>query len=150
MKKIHRTSGQGSVEFALVVPLILLISVMFIDLGRVIYYHSALTNAVREGARHAIVTQFPSATQREQGIQQAVVQYSVALPLQLSDVTVYCERNPAKLVKDQADPCAEYVTVSAHMEVDPMVAVFAWVIGGNTYSITAESTMQMTPYGSDT
>ncbi|MDD2921624.1 MAG: pilus assembly protein [Anaerolineales bacterium] len=148
MKKIRRVAGQSIVEFALVLPLILLTVIVFIDLGRIVYFHSALSNAVREGARYAIASQFASSAERQSGIQQKVIHYAIALPLNLSDISVYCERNPTLLVKDQADPCANYVTVSANIEIAPMIPAFAQIIGGgNTFDITAQSTMQMTPYG---
>lgn len=48
--------GQGLVEFALVIPLFLLIVFSMFDLGRVIWANDALANAAREGARFASVT----------------------------------------------------------------------------------------------
>lgn len=131
-------------EFALVLPLILLIIFVFIDLGRIVYFYSALNNAVREGTRYAIVTRFASSDERELAIQQQVVGYSVAAQINLNDVSVYCDQNQA----DLNNPCDNYVTVSAHVEVEPMTVFLARIIGGgNTFGITAESTMQMTPYG---
>ena len=43
--------GQSLVEFAMVVPLLLLIVFAIIDFGRILQGHVSLTNAVREGAR---------------------------------------------------------------------------------------------------
>lgn len=45
------SSGQSTVEFALVLPLLALIVMGMIDLGRVFYTYGALANAAREGAR---------------------------------------------------------------------------------------------------
>lgn len=144
MKKNRGVPGQSLVEFALVLPLILLIIFVFIDLGRIVYFYSALNNAVREGARYAIVTQFPSGSQRELDIRQKVVDYSIAIPINPNNVSIYCDQNQA----DLNNPCDNYVTVSAHVEVEPMTVFFARIIGGgNTFGIKAESTMQMTPYG---
>lgn len=44
-------AGQGLVEFAMVLPLLLVIVCAIIDFGRVLQAHVSLTNAVREGAR---------------------------------------------------------------------------------------------------
>ncbi len=44
------------IEFALLLPLALFLIIGFIDLGRVVFFYSALSNAVREAARFAIVT----------------------------------------------------------------------------------------------
>ncbi len=48
-------SGQGLVEFALVVPVLLLILFGVLDLGRSFHTYISLTNAAREAARYAAV-----------------------------------------------------------------------------------------------
>ena len=50
--------GQGLVEFALVLPIFVLILVGIFDLGRAVFAYNTLTNAAREGARMAIVNQY--------------------------------------------------------------------------------------------
>jgi Flp pilus assembly protein TadG len=50
-----RSRGQNLVEFALVIPLFLLMLFGMIDIGRVIWANDALANAAREGARYASV-----------------------------------------------------------------------------------------------
>jgi Flp pilus assembly protein TadG len=47
--------GQSLLEFVLVLPILLLFVSMLLDLGRLVFYKSSLTNAVREGARYGIV-----------------------------------------------------------------------------------------------
>ncbi|HET7038079.1 MAG TPA: TadE/TadG family type IV pilus assembly protein [Thermomicrobiaceae bacterium] len=47
--------GQGMVELAVVLPLLLVILLGTIDLGRAFYTYVALTNAAREAARYAAV-----------------------------------------------------------------------------------------------
>lgn len=149
MKTKRASSGQTLVEFALVFPLILLIVVVFIDLGRIVYYHSALSNAVREGARYAIVHQYTVDSVRQSDVQQVVVKYGVGLPA-FTKFSVYCGQavtDPS--LEDHSAPCSNYVTVYAKMQVDPMVPFMAQIIGsGNKFDVTAVSTMLMTPYGS--
>ena len=138
--------GQGLLEFALVLPMLIFLMVAFIELARIIYFYSALNNAVREGARYAIVHQFASSTARTTEVRQTVAQYAVALSLNPADISIYCDRDPLNTTDN---PCTAYVTVSADIEIEPMVGFFAQFIGGsNTYHINADSTMQMTPYGS--
>jgi hypothetical protein len=48
------SSGQSLTEFALVVPIFLLIMIAVFDLGRVIWANNSLTSAAREAARFAI------------------------------------------------------------------------------------------------
>jgi len=47
--------GQSLVEFALLLPILMLIVVVLVDLGRAVYYYSVVHNAAREGARYGIV-----------------------------------------------------------------------------------------------
>lgn len=47
--------GQSLVEFALILPVFLLLLVGIFDIGHVVWSNDALTNAAREGARFAIV-----------------------------------------------------------------------------------------------
>jgi Flp pilus assembly protein TadG len=51
----RRTHGQALVEFALVLPIFLVAMFGLIDVGRLIYQHSVLSQAAREGARLAAV-----------------------------------------------------------------------------------------------
>ncbi len=52
--------GASLVEFALTLPLLLLVLVAAVDLGRAFYTYVAITNAAREGARFG--ASFPSNT----------------------------------------------------------------------------------------
>lgn len=61
--------GQSLVEFALVLPVLLLLFMGILDFGRAVYAYNTLSNAAREGARVAIVDQtvvagIPVAAQR--------------------------------------------------------------------------------------
>lgn len=70
----QRRKGQALVEFALVIPLFLLLLVGLFDLGRAVFAYNTLTNAAREGARIAIVNQYkPSIIQRAKD-QTAIVE----------------------------------------------------------------------------
>lgn len=145
MRLRRRTRGQAMVEFALIFPLILLVILMFIEVGRVVYGYSALNHAVREGARFAIVRLFPSSDQRLADIRDWVRPSAIGLPLVTDDIVVYCDGDPG----DNGNPCEETVTVSATADLVPMSAFIARILGtGSVYHITAESTMQMTPFGS--
>jgi Flp pilus assembly protein TadG len=63
-RKINNQQGSAIVEFALVLPLLLLFLFGVIEFGLAIYNKQILTNAAREGARAGIVarsTRLPSA-----------------------------------------------------------------------------------------
>jgi hypothetical protein len=53
----HHTAGQSMVEFALILPLLVLFLVGIFDLGRAFFSYIAITNAAREGTR--VVTFWP-------------------------------------------------------------------------------------------
>lgn len=55
MKRIKRENGQAAVEFALVLPVLLIILCGIIDFGWLFYNKLALSNTCREGARFAVV-----------------------------------------------------------------------------------------------
>jgi Flp pilus assembly protein TadG len=141
-------------EFSLIFPLILLVMLMFIELGRVVYFYSALNNAVREGARFGTVC--PSADygigeacltadDRLAKIRAKVIGYAIWLPLRADQISVYCDEDPS----NNSNPCGEYISVKADLQVAPMAAFIARILGaGTTYDLTAESTMQMSPWGS--
>ena len=53
--KNKKNSGQSLLEFAITMPLLLLLVMGVFDLGRGIYYYSAIHNAAREGARYGAI-----------------------------------------------------------------------------------------------
>lgn len=59
-----RRRGQALVEFALVIPIFLLLLMAVVDLGRAVFAYNSVTNAAREGTRLAIVNQTTSAIQQ--------------------------------------------------------------------------------------
>lgn len=131
-------------EFALVLPMIVVLLVLSIELGRIVYYYSALNNAVREGSRFAVVQLFPSSSDRLAAVQQRVMGYAIWLPLSAGDISTYCDMDPA----NTSNPCENYVTVSASVDIPPMVPFVAAAFGsGTSYHLQAKSTMLMTPYG---
>ncbi len=52
-----KKKGQAMVEFALVFPLLLLLTVGVIEVGRILFSYSAIIAAAREGARYGAATQ---------------------------------------------------------------------------------------------
>lgn len=56
-------SGQSLVEFALVLPIILLVIVGFFEIGRAVFAYNTIANAARQGARVATVNQLADVTE---------------------------------------------------------------------------------------
>jgi hypothetical protein len=57
--------GQAIVEFAMIVPLFILIVMGLFDVGRAVYAYNTASNAARAAARVAIVNQDPAAIRAE-------------------------------------------------------------------------------------
>jgi len=53
----HRTRGQSLVEFALILPILLILMLGILDFGRAIFAYNSVSNGARSGARVAIVNQ---------------------------------------------------------------------------------------------
>jgi len=75
-------SGQTLVEFALIVPIFILMMVGIFDAGRAVYYWSTINNAAHEAVRLAIVDQNTG------DVRARAVSQSVAVGVDSADVTV--------------------------------------------------------------
>lgn len=80
--------GQSLVELALLLPVLLIMAVVTIDLGRGVYYYSVIYNAAREGARYGIVHQQPYNTIPIDvpGIEAAARELTIGLDQDMIDV----------------------------------------------------------------
>ena len=61
-KKLRSESGASAVEFALLLPVLMMILFGIIEFGMALYRQAILTNASREGARLGIVQSVPPIT----------------------------------------------------------------------------------------
>lgn len=78
-----RLSGQGLVEFALIVPVLLVMALGIINFGHVFAVHASLVNAAREGARYGMVHPTDAA-----GICNRVVETAFLTSPELNTITV--------------------------------------------------------------
>ena len=62
-RRARDARGQSLVEFALVIPIILLVIVGFFEIGRAVFAYNTLANAARQGARVATVNQLADVTE---------------------------------------------------------------------------------------
>ena len=114
MMKNTKNSGQSLVEFAITLPLLLLVVMGVFDLGRGIYYFSAIHNAAREGARYGAVNHCDT-----EGIKNAAKLMIVGMG---NDVEV---NDPVKHYTPQGNPDRIVVTVEYPFRtVTPLVGVF--------------------------
>jgi Flp pilus assembly protein TadG len=83
--------GQSLVEFALVLPILLLILLGVVDLGRVYYAYVTLTNASREGARFGATYGWTTPTTTQSAIRNRTKNESAnVLKLADSNIIVEC------------------------------------------------------------
>jgi hypothetical protein len=55
MKRTRREKGQSATEFALILPVLLIVMAGLLDLGRLYYSYVAVTDAAGEGAAYAAI-----------------------------------------------------------------------------------------------
>ncbi len=129
---VRKSRGQSMLEFALILPILLIFIMMVLDLGRLLFYYSTITNAVREGARYGIIHPGDDAD-----IRSRVHEYSVGIGPAEYGVTYFVNVN----YDDATSPTA--VIVEATYTFVPITSVAAWITGGQTYDISSQATMHI-------
>ncbi len=85
------------VEFALVVPIFILMLVGLFDMGRAVYAYHTLNNAAREGGRQATVDQYVA------HIQERAAGHAVALGVPAANVYVDFRKSTSPDVENSCD-----------------------------------------------
>jgi hypothetical protein len=81
-----KNSGQGMLEFALAIPILLLILLGTIEMGRLLFFYSSVASASREAARYgAAVDNFSDCT----GIRDAAKRVGFFAGIEDSDITIF-------------------------------------------------------------
>jgi hypothetical protein len=137
MKKSTRSrhNGQSLVEFALIIPAFLLITVMVFDLGRAVYYSSTIHNAAREAARYGIV--HPDDIT---GMEDRAISYAIGLGLDDSNF------NPAPTIINPTNR-SDLPTPSVHIYISydfiPATPLVSRFISGGAITLKGEATMKL-------
>jgi Flp pilus assembly protein TadG len=143
--------GQSLVEFALVFPIIVLLVVAFVEVGRAVFAWNTIANAARQGARVAAVNQLADYTECDESrpiedpydphwsFKGCAVLTAKTLGITGSDVSVAYATPPGTTIDCSPDlhiGCLAAVTVTYDFEVaTPFVS---WIIGPFTMSQTSE------------
>ena len=161
MPRCSESRGQALVEFALVIPIVMLVMVGLFDLGRVVFVNNSLSDGARNGARHAATDPRGAAycANVDEAVRSAIrgqplSTYIVALvtidgngnPL---DTYVVCQNGAngagrATMIADREVTPGDRVTVELQADVDLAVGFVAQAAGQSTFTLQAESTMQVT------
>jgi Flp pilus assembly protein TadG len=144
----RRSRGQAMVEFALVIPIFLMVLCGMLDFGFILFSRMSAINAAREGARVAAMTSDPTTMVSVAKSRAVSAAQAAGLSVAQADVTVICiQMNPTT----QA-PC----TFSAHgpanlrgvqpgdsvsVKVDYLYRPFFPLLTGTTFTLS--STVQM-------
>ena len=144
--------GQGVVEFALVVPVIVFLVVAFIEMGRAVYSYTTVANAARQGARVAAVNQLTTFAECDESlpIQDAAdahwtivgcaIQAGVSLGLQPSNVSIAYSAPPGTTLS-----CSPTIHVGciAAVTVTYQYRPSTPLVSGVMPSVTMTSTSEM-------
>jgi Flp pilus assembly protein TadG len=138
----RRRRGQALVEFALVLPLLLLLLVGLFDLGRAVFAYNTLTNAAREGARIAIVNQYKPSIIARAKQQTAIVE------LNDPSVTIDFYQVKADGTADTSKQCALVAVgclavVSFEATYEPITPFIRDIIFKNGVTFTAKSVLSV-------
>lgn len=119
-------AGQALVEFAIVVPVLLLLVMGLIQFGFIFNGQITLTSAVREGARLAVVNT------DDDDVKDRVEATAIALLLDL-------DRNDIVINRSLPD---DALSVRADATVDIIMPLLPMAVG-ETYTLSAESIMRI-------
>jgi hypothetical protein len=139
-----RANGQGLIEFALVIPVILLLLFGIFDLGRAVYAYSTIANAARQASRLAIVNQDLAP------IQAKAVYESVALGLQDDDVLVIYCKSGELCESDATQECAPPIdigcdaVVTVEYSYSPATPALSALVGPLVLSSTSRLAVERT------
>jgi hypothetical protein len=126
-KQRRPAAGQSINEFALIIFILLVIFILILDLGRAVYYYSAVYNSAREGARYGSID--PDNTT---AIENRVRDYTVGLDSDELTITI--------LYPD--DETIQVVVSYEFQAVTPLVYVFS---GSNIITLNSQATMYIEP-----
>lgn len=132
-----RQRGLAMVEFAITLPLLLLLMLATAELGRLISQYDTLTKAVRDGARYAASTAASGST----GLVYVTPQIQSAVANLVATGNINGTGNPLLPGLSAADVTVSdagngYVSVSATYAYEPMLAATLPTFGlGNSVSL---------------
>jgi len=121
----RRERGQELVEFALILPLLLLLMVGIFEFGYVVFAYNTLSNAVREGARYGSVH---PADETE-------------ILVRAKRLTTGLNQNEAVWTWDVDDSVSGRIGVSVEYEHTLFTGFLLQAFGGDTLTLRAASSM---------
>lgn len=130
-KRLKGEKGQAMVEFALVLPIFLLIICGILDFGWMFYNQLSLDNACREGARYACVNSTKTTTEIETHIINSCNPY-ISNDLDISIAYTVT-----------ANPTSGDVNVTITSEMVILTPVMSIIVGGTTKTLVSTVIMKV-------
>lgn len=143
-RRKHRSRGQSLVEFALILPIMMVLLAAVLDLGRVFYATISLNNAAREGAFQAAQT--PDSFQSGQPCNTAtnLIVCRVQLESKGSAVTVADDAITRTCsVSGCPQQAGSTVTVGVTGQFQLLTPLLSVIFGGQTIPMSASATAQL-------
>lgn len=125
IKHKQKERGQELVEYALILPIMMLILMSILDLGRAVYYYSAIHNSAREGARYGVINPEDPA-----GIEAVVRKKAVVL-------------NPADLTVVIILPDEDTVQVTVTYQFAAITPIAGILLGENVITLGSRAAMRI-------
>jgi len=151
LKLKNRENQRGSVvvEFAIVLPLLLLLFIGITEFGIAYYNKQVITNASREGARAGIVALSEEETQgqKEERIKEIVHDYAKDRVITFGEDS-FSIANNSVILEGCNETSDDYCKVSVEYEYTYIVLQLINFFGadfGTTLNIGASTTMRMEP-----
>jgi Flp pilus assembly protein TadG len=134
--------GQALVEFALVIPIFLILVVSVFDLGTAVFTYNSLTNAAREGVRLAIVNQDkPSILLRAKNAVSIAEINDPSVTADFYQANVDGTPNTSKTCSPVAVGCLAVVTVQATYH--PLTPIIGNILFKSGVTFTARSVLSV-------
>lgn len=128
--------GQSLVEFALILPLLVLILMGVFDFGRAFFAYNAISNGAREGARYGII--HPDATDPSPPYDdpdtiegRAVAQTFI---LDMNELTITVDTSQGT---ERGDP----LSVTMQYDFEALTPLISTIWGGGALSLESSATM---------
>jgi formylmethanofuran dehydrogenase subunit B len=121
-QKFNRSRGQTLVEFTVVLSLFLFLIFIVVDLGRVVFYYSAIQNAAREGARYG-------------------VNHSVSENIRTETQRLAPFLDPSKIWVSSDDECAECVKITIEYDFETITPLLNILTGNPQFTLHSEASM---------
>lgn len=123
--RAERRRGQALVEFALVIPIFLLVIFGLVDLGRAVFVNNSLAEAARDGARYASVQARSNNDASRAAVEDWVLDRLEAVPN--PTVTVTCvAKTPEFGCVGSGD---DLVIVTVETDLDMITPIIGQIVG---------------------